>query len=102
MYNFQTVNELSLLAQGNDVMYAKKGAMIAYQGKFKFEKLMIGPGKNLASAVLSHVVRRVTGENVELMKVTGQGNCYFAELAKHVTVIPINQGDSIELKVRIY
>lgn len=95
MFNFQTVNELSLLAQGNNVMYAKKGAMIAYQGKFKFEKLMVGPGKNLASAMIGHVVRRVTGENVELMKVTGQGNCFFAELAKHVAVIPLNHGESV-------
>ncbi len=95
MFVFQTVNELSLLAQGNNVMYAKKGAMIAYQGQFKFEKLLIGPGKNLASAVISHIARRVTGENMELMKVTGQGNCFFAELAKHVTVIPLNPGESI-------
>ena len=95
MFVFQTVNELSLLAQGNNVMYAKKGAMIAYQGQFKFEKLLVGPGKNLASAVISHIARRVTDENMELMKVTGQGNCFFAELAKHVTVIPLNPGESI-------
>jgi uncharacterized protein (AIM24 family) len=83
------------MAQGNDVMYCKKGAMIAYQGSFKFEKLLVGPGKNLVSAVISNVVRRVTGENMELMKVTGQGACYFAELAKHITVVNLAQGESI-------
>lgn len=36
MFNLQTVNELSLFAQGQGLMYAKKGAMIAYQGHFKF------------------------------------------------------------------
>jgi len=95
MFKLQTVNELTCMAQGNDVMYCKKGAMIAYQGQFKFEKLLIGPGGNLASAVISHVARRFTGENMELMKVTGNGTCYFAELAKHATVITLNQGDSL-------
>jgi uncharacterized protein (AIM24 family) len=95
MFQFQTVNELSLMAQGNNVMYCKKGAMIAYQGSFKFEKLLVGPGKNLASAVISHVARRFTGENMEIMKVTGQGSCYFAELAKHITVINLSPGESI-------
>ncbi|MEN8905777.1 MAG: AIM24 family protein [Clostridiales bacterium] len=95
MFQFQTVNELSLMAQGNNIMYCKKGAMVAYQGAFKFEKLLVGPGKNLASAVFSHVARRFTGENMEIMKVTGQGACYFAELAKHITVINLAQGESI-------
>ncbi|HAA43026.1 MAG TPA: AIM24 family protein [Ruminiclostridium sp.] len=95
MFNLQTVNELSLFAQGQGLMYAKKGAMIAYQGHFKFEKLLIGPGKNLASAIISNIARRLTGEYMELMKVTGQGNCFFAELAKHVTVINLNPGESI-------
>lgn len=95
MFNLQTVNELSCMAEGNDIMYCKKGAMIAYQGQFRFEKLLVGPGGNLASAVLSHVARRFTGENMELMKVTGQGRCYFADYASHVTVISLNPGDSI-------
>jgi len=95
MFRLQTVNELTCTAEGNNVMYSKKGAMIAYQGQFKFEKLLIGPGGNLASAVISHVARRFTGENMELMKVTGSGTCYFAELAKHATVITLNQGDSL-------
>lgn len=95
MFRLQTVNELSCMAEGSDTMYCKKGAMVAYQGQFRFEKLLIGPGGNLASAVLSHVARRFTGENMELMKVTGQGRCYFADLASHVTVVSLNPGDSI-------
>jgi uncharacterized protein (AIM24 family) len=95
MFNLQTVNELACVAEGHDVMYCKKGTMVAYQGQFKFEKLLIGPGGNLASALISHVARRFTGENMEIMKVTGQGACYFADAAKHVTVIHLNPGDSI-------
>lgn len=95
MFRLQTVNELACMAEGNDTMYCKKGSMVAYQGQFRFEKLLIGPGGNLASAVLSHVARRFTGENMELMKVTGQGRCYFADYASHVTVVSLNAGDSI-------
>jgi uncharacterized protein (AIM24 family) len=83
------------VANGNDIMYSKKGAMIAYQGQFKFEKLIIGPQDNLLSAVVGHVARRLTGENMELMKVTGQGSCYFADLGKHVVVVNLNPGESI-------
>ncbi len=95
MFQLQTVNELACMAQGQNVLYSKKGSMVAYQGQFKFEKLLIGPGGNLASAVIGHVARRFTGENMELMKVTGQGMLYMAELAKHVTVITLQPGDSI-------
>lgn len=95
MFNLQTVNELTCMAQGNDVMYAKKGAMIAYQGQFKFEKMLVGPGGNLASALIGNITRRFTGENMELMQVTGSGSCYFADMASHITVVSLNQGDSI-------
>lgn len=98
MFQLQTVNELTCMAQGQSVLYSKKGAMIAYQGQFQFDKLLIGPGGNLASAVLGHLARRVTGENMELMKVSGQGTIYLAELAKHVSVITLQPGESLGIE----
>jgi uncharacterized protein (AIM24 family) len=95
MFELQTVNELACVAVGNDVLYAKKGAMIAYQGEFSFSKLILGPGDNLMQSAIRHVTRRLSGENMELMEVKGQGSCYFAELAKHAVVVNLNQGDRI-------
>lgn len=96
MFTLRTEKELSCLASGAGEFYAKKGAMIAYQGNFKFEKVLIDPnGGNLVGGLVRQVARRVTGENMELMKVTGQGDCYLADEAQHITVIDLDMGDTL-------
>ena len=76
MITFETVNELTLkvTCKGNDVLFTKAGAFIAgnsTNGKnYKFEKVLLGPQNNFAQAALGSLVRRVTGENLPLMKVT--------------------------------
>lgn len=98
-FQLQTQNELSCLAQGQGTMYSKKGAMVAYQGNFKFSKVLIDPnGGNLISGVMHQMGRKLTGENMELMEVTGQGACYFADEAQHVSVITLNQGDQLSIE----
>lgn len=98
-FNLETHAELSCLAQGNGVMYSKKGAMIAYQGNFKFSKVLIDPnGKNIVSGVMNLAARKLTGENMELMEVKGQGAVYFADEAQHVTVINLNPGERLSVE----
>ena len=80
MITFETVNELTLkvTCKGNDVLFTKAGAFIAgnsTNGKnYKFEKVLLGPQNNIAQAALGSMVRRVTGENLPLMKVTMNGH----------------------------
>ena len=75
MISFETVNELTLkvTCSGNDVLFTKAGAFIAGDsagGKnYRFEKVLLGPQGSIGQAALGSLIRRVTGENLPLMKV---------------------------------
>lgn len=88
--------ELFCLARGNGNFFAKKGSMVAYNGQFKFSKRLLGTNDgNILGQVMNHLGRKVTGENLEIMEVTGQGDIYLADEASHITIIDLNQGDSL-------
>ncbi|MEI4791090.1 hypothetical protein WAX46_12670 [Bacillus sp. FJAT-53060] len=42
---FNTLEELTLQAEGNGIFFAKKGAMIAAQGTFQYRKRLIRTNK---------------------------------------------------------
>lgn len=90
-FNLSIYQELYLKAEGSGSFFAKKGAMIADQprsGKFKYSKRLLGTnGGNIAGQVLNHVARRMTGENLEIMEVEGNGIVYLADKESHVTII---------------
>lgn len=99
MYSLRTHSELSCLASGSGSLFAKKGSMVAYQGQFKFEKVLIDTnGGNLVGGLVRQAARKLTGENMELMKITGQGDCYFADEAQHVTVIDLDPGETLSVE----
>lgn len=87
-FNLTTHAELSCKAEGNGKFFAKKGAMVADQGDLKYTKRLLGTNEgNIVGQVLNHVARKVTGENLEIMEVQGQGICYLADQGAHVTII---------------
>lgn len=87
-YQFAVDRELFLKAVGNGTFFAKKGSMVAYKGNFKFSKRLLGTnGGNIVGQVFNHVARRMTGENLEIMEVQGQGDVYLADQEAHVTII---------------
>ena len=106
MLSFETVNELTLkvTCTGNDVLFTKAGAFIAGDsagGKnYKFEKLLLGPQNNLAQAALGSLMRRVTGENIPLMKVmfSGDSVTYYASYSQHVVVYKLAVGEVISVE----
>jgi uncharacterized protein (AIM24 family) len=82
--------EVILRAEGNGVFFAKKGAMIADQGQFKYGKRLLGTnGGNIVGQVFNHLKRKITGENLEVMEVSGQGIVYLADQGAHITVISL-------------
>lgn len=89
--------ELFGLATGDGSFFAKKGAMVATTGEFTFEKRLIGTNddENLFGQVLNHLSRKLTGENLEIMEVTGRGTVYLANKAQHITVIDLNNDISV-------
>lgn len=102
MFKLETLNELSCRAtsiDGQGALYTKAGAMIAYSGQCKFEKVLLGPQGNPMKALLGQVGRRLTGENMPLMKVEASAGsmAMFANLSEHVTIIDLIPG--MELKV---
>ncbi len=106
MLTFETVNELTLkvTCTGNDVLIAKAGAFIAGDNagskNYRFEKLLLGPQGNFAQAALGSLVRRVTGENIPLMKVTFSGNSvtYYANYGQHVVIYKLASGEVVSVE----
>lgn len=100
---FQTVNELALQihSTGNEIVYTKAGAFItgkAFGGRnYKFEKILLGPQGNAMQAVAGQILRRFTGENLPLMKVSffGESLTYYANEQQHVVLIPLQPGETL-------
>jgi uncharacterized protein (AIM24 family) len=63
---------------GADVL-ARQGAMVAYQGDVRFDH----EGAGLAR----YMKQWATGESLPLMRCTGQGDVFFAERARDVTIL---------------
>lgn len=106
MLRFETINELMLkvTCTGHDVLFTKAGSFIAGEsagGKnYRFEKVLFGPQNSLGQAVLGSLVRRVTGENLPLMKVNlgGDSITYYADYGQHVVVYHLNAGETISVE----
>ena len=106
MLTFETVTELTLkvTCRGNDVLFTKAGSFIAGNspgGKnYKFEKLLLGPQNNFGQAALGSLLRRVTGENLPLMKVTfgGDSVTYYADYGQHVLIYKLAMGETISVE----
>lgn len=92
---FEIQGELTCVITGNGRFISKKGAMVAYKGDYKFEKMLVGPNNNgsMLNGLLNQVVRKVTGENIPLMTVTGDGTIYLAEDAAHITIIDLDNDE---------
>ena len=106
MLTFETVNELTLkvTCRGGDVLFTKAGAFIAGEslgGKnYRFEKVLLGPQQGLLGAALGSLARRMTGENLPLMKVTMNGDSvtYYANYGQHVVAYKLDRGEVVSVE----
>jgi len=106
MLTFETINELTLkvTCTGNDVLFTKAGSFIAGEspnGKnYKFEKLLLGPQNSIAQAAFGSLMRRVTKENLPLMKVTMHGDSvtYYADYEQHVVIYNLAVGETVSVE----
>ena len=106
MLSFRTINELTLevTCRGSDILYTKAGAFVAGDspmGKnYNFEKVLLGPQANLAQAAIGALMRRVSGENLPLMKVVmnGDSTTYYANLGQHVVVYHLGSQEVISVE----
>ncbi|UYQ66664.1 AIM24 family protein [Streptomyces peucetius] len=85
------VQEGKVLAvdMAGDTVRAKNGSMVAYDGQMAFKK-MTGGGEGIRGMV----TRRLTGEQMTMMEVKGQGTCYFADRASEINLVQLH-GDTL-------
>jgi uncharacterized protein (AIM24 family) len=83
-------NSKMLKIELNGECMARAGAMVAYQGQIQFQALGSGGlGKFLK--------QKLTGEGVPLMKVSGRGDVFLADLASDVHLIDLEPGDALSI-----
>ncbi|MFJ9791281.1 AIM24 family protein [Streptomyces globosus] len=81
-YAVQNPQLLRVSLTGTDDVLARKGAMVAYQGLIDFDgEYQSGNQRN---------ARRNTGEGLDLMRCSGQGTVYLANLAQYVHVVDVD------------
>lgn len=84
-------NQLLRVSLGPDVL-AVKGAMVAYQGQIRFDH-------EKAGSVGKLLKKMVTSEDMPLMRVSGQGEVFFANEAGYVYLLNL-EGDGISVNGR--
>ncbi|MEH1012707.1 AIM24 family protein [Micromonospora sp. CPCC 206060] len=83
-------NSKMLKIELNGEAMARVGSMVAYQGQVQFQALGSGGlGKFLK--------QKLTGEGVPLMKLSGRGDVFLADLASDVHIIDLEQGDALSI-----
>ncbi|AWZ04691.1 MULTISPECIES: AIM24 family protein [unclassified Streptomyces] len=82
-YAVQNPQLLRVSLSGSDDVLARKGAMVAYQGIIDFDGEYQSTGQRNA--------RSRTGEGLDLMRCSGQGTVYLANLAQYVHVLDVDQ-----------
>jgi uncharacterized protein (AIM24 family) len=66
-----------------ETIQAKLGSMVAYQGDVNFEHAGSGGLKRMAK-------KAVTGEGAELMKISGTGEVFLADLAQEIQLVKLS------------
>lgn len=72
-----------------DSVRAKNGSMVAYDGRMAFKKLSGG-----GEGIRGMVTRRLTGEQMVMMEVKGEGTCFFADRASEISLVSL-RGDKL-------
>ncbi|MGI5212697.1 AIM24 family protein [Plantactinospora sp. CA-290183] len=83
-------NSKMLKIELNGEAMARVGSMVAYQGQVQFQALGSG-------GVGKFLKQKLTGEGVPLMRVTGRGDVFLADLASDVHLIDLEPGDALSI-----
>jgi uncharacterized protein (AIM24 family) len=81
-YALQNPQLLRVALSGSEDVLARKGAMVAYQGMIDFDGEYQSAGQRNA--------RLRTGEGLDLMRCSGQGTVYLANMAQYIHVLDVD------------
>ena len=99
----QGANALKCITDGSCQIFAKQGSFICGQnsGKknYKFTKVMFGEDGNVIARMGKNVARKLSGEEIEIMRVDFEGpsTTYFADNCKNVHIMPLKPGSRITI-----
>ncbi|MFF0450132.1 AIM24 family protein [Streptomyces sp. NPDC004609] len=82
-YAIQNPQLLRVALNGSDDVLARKGAMVAFQGLVDFDGEYQSPNQRRRG--------QVTGESLELMRCSGQGTVYLANLAQYIHIVDVDR-----------
>ncbi|HTF52177.1 MAG TPA: AIM24 family protein [Pseudonocardia sp.] len=74
----------------NGEVFARRGAMVAYQGQINFEGLGSG-------SIGNFLKQHLTGEGIPLMRAQGQGDLFLADYAADVFLLDLEPGDGLTI-----
>lgn len=83
-------NSKMLKIELNGECMARTGSMVAYQGQVQFQALGSG-------GIGKFLKQKLTGEGVPLMKLTGRGDVFLADLASDIHLIDLEPGDALSI-----
>ncbi|MEE1938873.1 AIM24 family protein [Streptomyces sp. TRM 70361] len=86
-YALQNPQLLRIRLGGQDDVLARKGAMVAYEGLLEFDGEYQSHGRRRRQSR--------AGENLELMRCSGQGTVYLANLAQYVHVMDVDSAEGL-------
>ena len=76
---------------GGETIRALNGSMVAYEGQMAFKRQGMTGGEGLRGALK----RRIAGEGMTLMEITGQGTVYLASEATEITLVQLQGEDAL-------
>lgn len=78
--------------------FARRGAMVAYQGQASFEYQGITSGEgSMKDKLMKAAKGALTGEGVPLMKVSGQAEVFLADQASDIFLIDLDGSDALSI-----
>ena len=83
-------NSKMLKVELNGEMMARTGTMVAYQGQMQFQALGSG-------GIGKFLKQKLTGEGVPLMKLSGRGDVFLADMASDVHIVDLEPGDALSI-----
>ncbi|MEU6444327.1 AIM24 family protein [Streptomyces sp. NPDC047046] len=81
-WTLQNPQLLRIALTGHEDVLARKGAMVAYQGLMEFDGEYQSAGQRRS--------RRMTGEGLDLMRCTGQGTVFLANLGQYLHLLDVD------------
>jgi uncharacterized protein (AIM24 family) len=88
MLQHKKLLKVNMAASGGQVI-AKVGSMVAYQGQMSFARMSTGAQQWLK--------KKISGEQFDLMQVTGQGDLFLADAANNIILLYLNN-ESIQVE----